>query len=85
VQENHVIKGQDLQERLVKDPEFLLKITTGFGHNPENKRQSSKCKNATSPCPKDARQVSLIVVSLPNVGDTFKEIFINLFHKDTPP
>jgi hypothetical protein len=35
--ESHVIKGQDLQERLVRDPEFLLKITTGFGHNPENK------------------------------------------------
>lgn len=80
--ESHVIKGQDLQERLVRDPEFFLKITTGFGHNPENKRQSSKCKSPTSPSPKNARQVSLIVANMPTVVDTFKEIFINLFHKD---
>jgi len=26
--ESHVIKGQDLQERLVRDPEFFLKIMT---------------------------------------------------------
>jgi hypothetical protein len=64
-----VIKGQDLQESLIKDPEFLSKITTGFWHNPENKRQSSKCKSPTSPCPKNARQVSLIVASMPTVAE----------------
>ena len=80
--EGHVIKDQDLQERLVRDPEFLLKITTGFRHNPENKQESSKCKSPTPACPKNARQVSLIVTSMPTVVDTFKEIFINLFHKD---
>jgi hypothetical protein len=80
--ESLVIKGQDLQERLVRVPEFLSTITTGFGHNPENNRQSSKCKSPTSPCPKNARQGSLIVASMPTVVETFKEIFINLFHKD---
>jgi hypothetical protein len=33
--ESHVSKGEDLQESLVRDPEFLLKITAGFEHNPE--------------------------------------------------
>jgi hypothetical protein len=80
--ESHVIKGQDLQERLVRDPEFLLKITAGFVHNPDNKQRSSKCKSPTSSCPKNARQVSLIVASMPTVVDTLKEIFINLIHKD---
>jgi hypothetical protein len=74
--ELHVSKGLNHQERLVRDPEFLSKITTGFGYNPENK-QPSKCKSPTSPSPKNIRQVSLNMASMPTVGETFKEICIN--------
>jgi hypothetical protein len=75
--ELHVSWGQNLQEKLVRDPELILKITTAFGYNQKNKQQSSKFKSPTSPCPKTARQVSLNVASTPTVVQTFKELFIN--------
>jgi hypothetical protein len=75
--ELHVSWGQNLQERLVRDPELISKITTAFGYNPKNKQQSSKCKSPTSPCPKTVRQDSLNVAIMPTVVQTLKELFIN--------
>jgi hypothetical protein len=68
-------------KRLVRDPEFHLKITRGFGYNTENKRHlNARAQHLHTQKP--ARQVSLNVTSMPTVVETFKEFFINEFHKD---
>jgi hypothetical protein len=61
--ESHVIIGQDLQDRLVRVSEFVLKITTRdemwlYGHNPETRQHSPEGKSPITPCPKNARHVT---------------------------
>jgi len=53
----------DLRERDQNDPNFMSSVITGdeswvYGNDPETKQMSSQWKTASSPRPKQARQVT---------------------------
>jgi len=52
---------QELRQRALDDPSFMLRVITGdkswvYGYDPETKQQSSQWKSPGSPRPKKARQ-----------------------------
>ena len=59
--EHHVAICEELRQRVLHDPSFMSRITTGdeswvYRYDPETKQQSSQWKSPESPRPKKARQ-----------------------------
>jgi hypothetical protein len=59
--EHHVAICQELRQRAVDDPSFMLRVVTGdeswvYGYDPETEQQSSQWKSPGSSRPKKARQ-----------------------------